>query len=292
MQAERDAEQLENLIGIKQKKTCEVCGKKVINMSSHNVRMHGEGTPGCAVPCGQCDMIVLLSALGKHVLEYHMDTEKSRSISPPPPVSDEELTEDEKLVSRKRSCQSQSTHSKKIYLPPSELSYIRVSPSLNFKFGDKNISSGRDAHPSSSCVVSVETSEIDRKQTSARTELAQRSGQDEGPSASAIKPPADDNDNNNNDVPTEVAKDKKYIEFLIKTKDRGRNGEEVKSMKLKVAPSKKVIVVKKCYVNKLGLDKDKMGELQLMVNGRKLEEEELVDKLDNLTVMADGLWFR
>ena len=196
------------------------------------------------------------------------------------------------LVSRKRSCQSQSTHSKKIYLPPSELSYIRVFPSLNFKFGDKNISSGRDAHPSSSCVVSVETSEIDRKQTSARTELAQRSGQDEGPSASAIKPPADDNDNNNNDVPTEVAKDKKYIEFLIKTKDRGRNGEEVKSMKLKVAPSKKVIVVKKCYVNKLGLDKDKMGELQLMVNGRKLEEEELVDKLDNLTVMADGLWFR
>ena len=163
-----------------------------------------------------------------------------------------------------------------------------MSPSLNFKFGDKNISAGRDVHPSSSCFQSVETSEIDRKQTLARTELAQRAGQgEEGPSASA-----DDDINNNNDVPTEVAKDKKYIEFLIKTKDRGRNGEEVKNMKLKMAPSKKVIVVKKCYVNKLGLDEDKMGELQLMVNGRKLEEEELVDKLDNVTVMADGLWFR
>ena len=114
MQAEGDAEQLENLIGIKQKKSCEVCGKKVINMNSHNVRMHGEGTPGFAVPCGQCDRIVVLSALGKHVLEYHMDTEKSRSISPPPPLSDEELTEDEKLVPRKRSCQYPSTHSKKI----------------------------------------------------------------------------------------------------------------------------------------------------------------------------------
>ena len=188
------------------------------------------------------------------------------------------------LVSRKRSCQSQSTHSKKTYLPPTELSYIRVSPSLSYKFGDKNISSGKDVHPSSSCVESVETSEIDRKQTLARTELARRAGQgEEGPSASA-----DDDINNNN----EVAKDKKYIEFLIKTKDRGRNGEEVKNMKLKMAPSKKVIVVKKCYVNKLGLDKDKMGELQLMLNGRKLEEEELVDKLDNVTVMADGLWFR
>ena len=114
---------------------------------------------------------------------------------------------------------------------------------------------------------------------------------EEGASASATKPSADD-DVNNNDVPTEDAKNKKYIEFLIKTEDRGRNGEEVKNMKMKMAPSKKVIMVKKCYVNKLGLDKDKLGELQFIVNGRMLEEEELVEKLDNVTVMADGLWFR
>jgi hypothetical protein len=36
-------------------------------------RIHGEGRPGCTVTCGQCDRTVLLSGLGQHVLDNHLN---------------------------------------------------------------------------------------------------------------------------------------------------------------------------------------------------------------------------
>jgi hypothetical protein len=103
-----DGEELEKQLGIKPKYPCEMCGKKVIDMKSHVKRMHGEGTPGCTVACGQCDRTVLLSCLGQHVMDYHMETE--RSISPPSPISDVENTDQviKQAASKNKSQKAQS----------------------------------------------------------------------------------------------------------------------------------------------------------------------------------------
>ena len=58
-----------------------------------------------------------------------------------------------------------------------------------------------------------------------------------------------------------------------------------------MAPGKTIRRVKKSYIDKLGLDKDKQRELQFMVRGRKLENQELVGQLENDILVAEGLWF-
>ena len=62
---------------VKVKYPCEMCGKKVLNMRGHVKRMHEEQGQANRVTCGQCDKTILQSNLGKHVLEYHMEEEKS-----------------------------------------------------------------------------------------------------------------------------------------------------------------------------------------------------------------------
>ena len=81
------------------------------------------------------------------------------------------------------------------------------------------------------------------------------------------------------------------IQFLIKTKDRSLEGEHIRSMKCKMVPLRTVGSAKRSYSDKLGLDKNKQDELQFMLEGRMLIDEEEVGKLTNKTITADGLWF-
>ena len=74
-----DVKMLVQLLGIKAKLACDLCGKKVLHLKSHMKKMHGEGRPGCAVECGQCDRTILLSDMTDHVLNYHIRLERSPS---------------------------------------------------------------------------------------------------------------------------------------------------------------------------------------------------------------------
>jgi hypothetical protein len=56
-------------------------------------------------------------------------------------------------------------------------------------------------------------------------------------------------------------------------------------------PTKTVGQAKRRFGIKQGLDRDRLGELQLMVERRRLEEQEQVGQLDNKMVMAKGLSF-
>ena len=81
------------------------------------------------------------------------------------------------------------------------------------------------------------------------------------------------------------------IQFWIKTKDRSLEGEQIRRMKCKMVPLRTVGSAKRSYSDKLGLDKNKQDELQFMLEGRMLIDEEEVGKLTNKTITADGLWF-
>ena len=74
-----DVKMLDQLLGIKAKLACDLCGKKVLHLKSHMKKMQGEGRPGCAVECGQCDRTILLSDMTDHVLNYHIRLERSPS---------------------------------------------------------------------------------------------------------------------------------------------------------------------------------------------------------------------
>ena len=76
-----DVKMLDQLLGIKAKLACDLCGNKVLHLKSHMKKMHGEGRPGCAVECGQCDRTILLSDMTDHVLNYHIRLERSPSNS-------------------------------------------------------------------------------------------------------------------------------------------------------------------------------------------------------------------
>ena len=81
------------------------------------------------------------------------------------------------------------------------------------------------------------------------------------------------------------------VQFLVKSKERNIVGGKVKSMRLVMRPTKTVGQAKRRYGIKQGLDRDRLGELQLMVERRRLEEQEQVGQLDNKIVMAKGLSF-
>ena len=81
------------------------------------------------------------------------------------------------------------------------------------------------------------------------------------------------------------------INFWIITKDRDLVGEQVGSLKIKIAPFRTIRRAKRSFSDKLGFDKNKQEELQFMVNGMMLEDEEEVGMLDKKTVFAAGLWF-
>ena len=81
------------------------------------------------------------------------------------------------------------------------------------------------------------------------------------------------------------------VQFLVKSKEKNPVGGKVKSMRLVMRSVKTVGQVKRKYCIKQVLDRDRLVELQLVMNGRRVEEQELVDQLDNKVVMAKGLSF-
>ena len=90
----------------------------------------------------------------------------------------------------------------------------------------------------------------------------------------------------------DVVKPMETIQFWVKTNDRDLEGEQVTSMKIKMAPFRTVGRVKRTYSNKIGLDKNKQEKLHFMFEGRMLEDEEEVRMLNTKTIFAAGLWFK
>jgi hypothetical protein len=261
-----DGEELEKIIGIKPKVACEVCGKKVVNMKAHMKRMHAEGRPGCTVTCGQCDRTVLLSGLGQHVLDNHLETE--RSISPPPPLSDEEIP------------LSSSPHNKKkkndLDQLPSTSNHLSSESSL--------------AEEINSPVGNVILRTNDNRKCKILPSLDLNQNSEQGEKDSVVEQGGGD-EQANRVIPEGLEKQSDDIQFWIKSNDKDLKGEEVRTMRIKMAPGKTIRRAKKSYMNKLGLDKDKQKELQFMVRGRKLDNQELVGQLENETLVAEGLWF-
>jgi len=262
-----DGEELEKILGIKPKVACEVCGKKVVNMKGHVKRMHGEGRPGCTVTCGQCDRTVLLSGLGQHVLDYHLETE--RSISPPPPLSDEEIQQSSSPQHKKKKIKND------LDLPP--LTRNNLSPSRLAE--DRLNSPDRNMFPKTNDNLGCKIPSLDLNQNS-----------EQGGKGSVVEQGGGDVQANSG-THEGFEKQREYIQFWIKSNDRDLKGEEVRTMKIKMAPDKTIRRAKKSYMDKLGLDKDKQKELHFMVRGKKLEDQELVGQLENETLVAEGLWF-
>ena len=274
-----DGEELEKILGIKPKVACEVCGKKVVNMKAHVKRIHGEGRPGCTVTCGQCDRTVLLSGLGQHFLDNHLETE--RSISPPPPLSDEEI----------QLSISSSPHPKKrqkndLDLPPSTSN----QPSPQISCSSRIPSSSLAEEELNTPVGNVFLRTYDNRKCKILPSLDLNQNFEEGEKGSVSEQGGGD-EHGNSGIPEGIEKQRDHIQFWIKSNDRDLKGEEVRTMRIKMAPGKTIRRVKKSYIDKLGLDKNKQGELQFMVRGRKCEDQELVGQLDNETLVAEGLWF-
>merc|ERR1719318_928883 len=81
------------------------------------------------------------------------------------------------------------------------------------------------------------------------------------------------------------------VQFLVKSKEKNPLGGKVKSMRMVMSSVKTVEQVKRKYCIKQVLNRDRLGELQLMMEGRRLDKQELVGQLDNKVVMANGLSF-
>eukprot|EP00092_Neocalanus_flemingeri_P031873 GFUD01034623.1.p1 GENE.GFUD01034623.1~~GFUD01034623.1.p1 ORF type:complete len:360 (-),score=110.55 GFUD01034623.1:108-1187(-) len=292
-----DGEELEKLLGIKSTNPCEVCGKKVVNMKRHIENIHGEGKPGCPVSCWQCDQTVLLSSLGQHVLQFHC--EMNRSVSPPPPLSDEEsplqTNNAIKVVpvtcsSSKRpppqSSSSSSSNSTKLFqsaLPEkdnerddssmreldygTELAIVQASKARMFprKLLDNDIvvDLNQNNEMTNDSIVNTETAaaEITFKESDIRKF-------------------------------SKNAMSNKKIQFWIETLDRNFDGDKVKRLKIKIDPCQTVRRVKRSYREKFGMGRDNQGDLQFKFDGRKLEDEEYVGQLDNKIILAEGLCFK
>ena len=324
---------LDRLLGIDKKKfPCDLCGKKVMHMKNHMKKMHGEGKPGHAVECGQCDKTVLLADMMNHVLHYHIRLEMS-----PSPDSDEiELTNNNSAENRnKKRKMSQDSNNKspaldmlsegikKSKLTNSNTAYInldlesandvdapeykvvQVPDCYNANYlepiheksenGSKNVqvtkvdlskmpgflfddSDGQDDTDSDVSIVEIVPSVNNRKRSLLADELL-----------SKVKPSFGVIETDSHEAAKTTSG---QVQFLVKSIDKNPDGQKVKCMRIVMRPLKTVGQAKSNYINKLVLDKKMRGELQFMVNGRRLEDTEQVGQLENMTVMAEGLWFK
>jgi DNA-directed RNA polymerase subunit RPC12/RpoP len=263
---------------VKVKYKCEMCGKKVMNMRGHVKRMHeGQGEAN-RITCGQCDKTILQSNLGRHVLEYHMEEEESVS---PPLVSDEDSNpvefQSNPPVNNKKS-QRVSMTDLANKEPPSEVTGIDNSAVVNDEVSDsasghqkkKQVLPRLSRMFNRDIVVDLNHNTVEKGDTVLAT--------------------VDDKVMNDSRIHN-VVKNMETIHFWIKTKDRDLEGEQVRSLKIKMAPFRTIGRAKRSYSDKLDLDKNKQEELQFMLEGRMLEDEEEVGMLDNKTIFAAGLWF-
>jgi len=330
---------LDRLLGIDKKKfPCDLCGKKVMHMKNHMKKMHGEGKPGHAVECGQCDKTVLLADMMNHVLHYHIRLEMS-----PSPDSDEievannnsaENSNKKRKMSQDSSSQSAalalpSECSKKSKLTNSNTQSVDAYKNLELepaddtpeyqvvketdcynanylepiqnksKYGSNNVqeikvdfskkpsflfddSDGQDDTDSDVSIVENIPSVNNRSLLDDELELDlnQISPSKVRLSLGAIEAGSIES--------TKTASEK--VQFVVKSSEKSPDGQKMKCTII-LRSLKTVGQAKSSYIKKLGLDKERRGELQFIVNGRKLEDSEQVGQLNNRTVMAEGLWF-
>ena len=316
---------LDQLLGIKAKLACDLCGKKVLHLKSHMKKMHGEGRPGCAVECGQCDRTILLSDMTDHVLNYHIRLERS-----PSPHSGEEsqfsvkewVKEDDqsspnlfqdlnKLTQEVCTASPEVTQevcpaSQVVKMPETICSYDKKMYEKSI-FDDtdegedaevliKNSSSFKSNRKSPSPISMVPTS-IDCQESKVvfKSFLCDDSDDTDDSDISIVEivPPVSnmpDYNQNRQLKPLPQAREGK-VQFLVKSKEKNPVGGKVKSMRLVMRSVKTVGQVKRKYCIKKVLDRDRLGDLQMVTEGRRLGEQELVGQLDNKVVMAKGLSF-
>jgi len=81
------------------------------------------------------------------------------------------------------------------------------------------------------------------------------------------------------------------VQFLVKCHEKNRVGGKVKSMRLVMRDVKTVGQAKRKYSNKQELDKNRIGELQFVMEGVILADEDKVQKLNKKIVTARQLSF-
>jgi len=287
----------------KPKYPCELCGKPVVNLKSHVKRMHGQDSSVCTVSCGQCDQTVLLSSLGKHVLEYHMEME--RSISPPPSFS--EMDDTNVLNKESSPAKKQSPiHNFMKLVPFTQLASKLPSP-IPFT------SSSSSQSLQSSLLAEDVNDNSPIRYPASDTEVASvppchRKQQPTLPTRKVFNTEVLVDDNQNSVLTDDTIADyvqrsdtirrkssenvkSKEIHFWVKTKDSDPNGQQVGTVKITM-PSNKTVRLAKCsYKQKLGLE-NRQEELQFILKGIKLEDKECVGKLHKSCVWAEGLWYK
>ena len=257
----------------KVKYPCEMCGKKVLNMRGHVKRMHEEKGQANTITCGQCDKTILQSNLGKHVLEYHMEEEESVS---PPLVSDE----DSNLVEFQFNL---PVNNKKSLVSITDLQIKEPPAEVTGAVVHDEVSDPASGHQKKQLVLPRLSRMFNR-------DIVVDLNQNTVEKVDALLATVDDKFTNDCSI-NDVVKPMETIHFWIKTKERDLEGEQVRSLKIKMAPFRTIGRAKRSYSDKLGLDKNKQGDLQFMLEGRMLEDEEEVGMLNNKTIFALGLWF-
>jgi len=292
---------LDQLLGIKTKVACGLCGKKVLHMKSHMKKMHGEGRPGCAVECGQCDRTILLSDMTDHVLNYHIRLERSPSHSEEESefsVKDWLREEEEPSLSQdaekaqEEVCQAKFRQ--EVQMPESaNINNITVIDNNCDAEKDKNNSGFSIMSPPSSLATTLNSQE--RKEVF-KSFLCDDSDDSDDSDISIVEivPPVTvvaDYYQNRELKPLPQPGEGK-VQFLVKSRERNPAGGKVKSMRMVMRSVKTVEQVKRKYCIKHVLDRDSLEELQLVMEGRRLEKQELVANLDNKVLMAKGLRFK
>jgi len=256
---------------VKVKYPCEMCGKKVMNMRGHVERMHGGQIETSRVTCGQCDRTILQSNLGKHVLEYHMQEEESVS---PPLLSDEDSDSVE--------FQSHiSVYNKKSLVSMADFQDEEPLAEVMTAALNDEVSESASGHQNKKLVLPRLSRMFNRDIVV---------DQNQNTVEKVVLATVDDKLTNERSI-NNVVKTMETIHFSIKTRDRDLEGEPVRSLKIKMAPFRTIGRAKRSYGDKLGLAKNKHEELQFMVNGRMLEDDEEVRMLHKKTIFAVGLWF-
>ena len=342
-----DVRMLDDLLGIKQRITCEFCGKKVQKnyLSRHMKNIHSEGKPGCVVECGQCDKRILLSDMRNHVLNNHLRLEES-----PPSLSDASLPSSQQptLVEL---CNKKPDHDTPPEQSDGQNVIVNFGPCSHKKATtdkekrivqennpgqsngkiSKNMSEVQDEHSVNVlCFDTDDDSDMDmdedmdivpnhtfRDVTPGEKDPLEDSifhkhdnnnfqDKEENLGIKSFLNVSDDTDDsdivieeiipsvavaevkpdiNQNRILKPLAQPAK-VQFLVKCHERNPAGGKVKSMRLVMRDTMTVGQAKRKYSNKQLLDRNKVGELQFVLEGAIL-----VEKLNQKIVMAVPVQF-
>jgi len=315
-----DVRLLDDLLGIKQTIACEFCGKKLQkkSMKKHMENIHGEGKPGCVVECGQCDKRIILSDLSSHVLNYHLGLEENSPIlseqsSPsskhpsiaellknklePTTVSDGQYLNNPRKNGEKSGnvsmveCKSGTD----LFFDSDDDSEKDDDIDIVSKYSINDVIP-REGESPASIIRKHSMNDYQEKEKKVEIKSFLNDVSDDTddsdivieeiiPSAAKVK--LDENHNRLLKPSIQPVK----VQFLIKCKEKSRSGGKVKSMRLVMRDIKTVGQAKRKYSNKQELDKNRIGELQFVMEGVILADEDKVEKLNQKVVMARQLCF-